>query len=44
LAGIPAVRVVETSSMMGPVHATDLKSLAEVTRGLEQIVRAWANP
>jgi hypothetical protein len=44
LAGIPAVRVVETSSTMGPVHATDLKSLAEVTRGLEQIVRAWANP
>ena len=44
LAGIPAVRVVETSSTMGPVHATDLKSLAEATRGLEQIVRAWANP
>ena len=44
LAGIPAVRVVETSSTMGPVHASDLKSLAEVTRGLEQIVRAWANP
>jgi hypothetical protein len=44
LAGIPAVRVVETSVTMGPVQATDLKSLAEVTRGLEQIVRAWANP
>ena len=44
LAGIPAVRVVETSATMGPVQATDLKSLAEVTRGLEQIVRAWANP
>lgn len=44
LAGIPAVRVVETSATMGPLHATDLPSLAEVTRGLEQIVRAWANP
>lgn len=44
LAGIPVVRVAETSSAIGPVYATDLQSLVDVTRGLEQIVRAWANP
>jgi hypothetical protein len=44
LAGIPAVRVVETSATMGPLHTPDLTSLAEVTRGLEQVLRVWANP
>jgi hypothetical protein len=44
LAGIPVVRVAETSSAIGPVYSTDLQSLVDVTRGIEQIVRAWANP
>lgn len=43
-AEIAAVSVVEESQTTGPVVGMNLGALLEVTRGLEAVVRVWANP